>query len=156
MKKILIMTLAFVGFSMGAMAQNEEKECCGKKVDKTEMIKQRTDRFVERYGLDQLQAEQLLALNTKYADKMPRMHKPNGKGDMNKGQDMRRKGGSMDGNVPQPPVGDKKMDDKRKEMEADREAYQKELKKILTKEQYAKFEADRKEHADKKGRKDKK
>lgn len=156
MKKILIMILAFVGFSMGTMAQNEEKECCGKKMDKTEVIKQRTDRFVKRYGLDQLQAEQLLALNTKYADKLPRMHKPNGKGGMNKKQDMRRKGDFMDGNGTQPLVGNKKMDDKRKEMEAERKAYQKELKKILTKEQYVKFEADRKDHANKKGRKDKK
>ena len=70
MKKMI---LAIVALMMSAtmMAQEGEKQMPKKKpADKTEMVKQRTDMMVERYGLDEKQAEKLLTLNTEFADKM--------------------------------------------------------------------------------------
>ena len=65
MKKMI---LAIVALMMSAtmMAQEGEKQMPKKKpADKTEMVKQRTDMMVERYGLDEKQAEKV-ARNRKW------------------------------------------------------------------------------------------
>ena len=143
-----MMTLiAAVLMSSAAFAQDEKKECkCPeKKPDKTEMVKHRTDGMVKKFGLDENQAAQLLELNTKYADKM----KP-------RGHHKHRPGAGR------PPKDDKKIDNKtdantgataqqeadRKQHDADRKAYEEELQKIMTADQYAAYQADMKKHGD--------
>ena len=144
MKQIVITIVAAVMFSSTAMAQDQEK---GKK--KEEMIKHRTEMMVKDYNLDDKQAKQLLELNTKYADKMrPRHHGPHG----------RHHG--MKGERPEPPKGecqdspksDKKcerqkpskeeMQAKHKERMESWNTYNAELQKILTPDQYKKYQTD--------------
>ena len=160
MKQIVITIVAAVMFTSTAMAQDQEK---GKK--KEEMIKHRTEKMVKDYNLDDKQAKQLLELNTKYADQMrPRHHGPHG------GHH------GMKGDCPEPPKGDcqeaSKCDKKcecqksskcekkcegqkpsKEEMKAKHQermesmkAYDAELQKILTPDQYKNYQADKEKH----------
>ena len=123
------------------------------------MVKHRTDETVKRYNLNDKQAKQLLELNNKYADKMgPRPphhgHKggpgrpPKDKKDA-KGQ---RPEPPKDGKRPTPPQ-DGKRQEHRKQMEETMKAYDAELQKIMTAEQFKSYQADmkkRREHREKK------
>ena len=151
MKKMMMTMIAAVLMSSAAFAQEEKKcECKCKQPDKTEMVKHRTDRVVKKYGLNDQQAASLLELNTKYADKFggPRGHH----GKKHEGQADATTGAT----TPQP-RGDKKRPElteeqkaqfeaRRQEMEANRKAYETELKKILTEDQFKQYEADMKKH----------
>ena len=96
---------------------------------KQEMIKHRTERTVKEYNLNDKQAKQLLELNTKYADMMRPMHRHGGPGHH-----------GMRGQRPEPPKGDtKEMHEK---MKKDMKAYDEELQKILTSEQYKNYKSD--------------
>ena len=146
MKQIVMTIVAAVMFSSAAMAQDKEK---GKK--KEEMIKHRTEMMVKDYNLDDKQAKQLLELNTKYADKMrPGRH----------GHHQGMKGDRPEppkGERPEPPKDDKKCYDckkpskeemkaKHKEREESMKAYEAELQKILTPDQYKSYQADKEKH----------
>ena len=123
MKKMMMTMIAAVLMSSAAFAQEEKKcECKNcKKPDKTEMVKHRTDKFAKKYGLNDQQAASLLELNTKYADKF--------------------------GGPPELTEEQKaKFEARRQEMEANRKAYETELKKILTADQFKQYEADMKNH----------
>ena len=144
MKQIVITIVAAVMFSMTAMAQDQEK---GKK--KEEMIKHRTEMMVKDYNLDDKQAKQLLELNTKYADKMrPRHHGPHGPHPGMKGE----RPEPPKGDCQEPPKCDKKcecqkpskeeMKAKHQERKESMKAYDAELQKILTPDQYKKYQAD--------------
>ncbi len=145
--------VAAVMISSAAMAQDKEK---GPK--KEEMAKHRTEMMVKDYNLNDKQAKQLLELNTKYADKMrPRHHGPHHGGPH-----------GMKGDRPEPPKGDRpdapkddkkceckkpskeEMKAKHKEREESMKAYDAELQKILTPDQYKSYQAD-KEKRHKKG-----
>lgn len=146
MKKIALTLIAALTMSMAAQAQNEGKKKGEKKFDKTEMAQKRTDRMVEQYGLNDDQAKKLLALNTEYADKMgPRGghrgggHGPGPRPQGNGEQKMRPQGdGQQQGARPAP---DKAEMEK---MKATHDAYNKELKGIMTDAQYAKYTEDMK------------
>lgn len=141
-----------------AVAQEENQgKRPEKKFDKTEMVKHRTDEAVKRYGLNDKQAKLLLELNTKYADKMgPRGGRPPRgpegapgrppKDSLNaKGQ---RPAPPKDGQRMDPPK-DGKRAEHHKQMEETMKAYDGELKKIMTAEQYKAYQADiqkRREH----------
>lgn len=155
MKKAIMALATTILISTSAMAQNENGQRPQRNFDKTEMVKRQTERMVSEYGLDKNQAEKLLQLNTSYADKMPRMG----------GQRGGRRGG------PRPEAGQRnrtdgntgatqqanpnqqqrerpskeQMEARMKEMKANQEAYNGELKKIMTDEQYAKYEANMKQ-----------
>ena len=146
MKQIVMTIVAAVMFSSAAMAQDQEK---GKK--KEEMIKHRTEMMVKDYNLDDKQAKQLLELNTKYANKMrPGRH----------GHHQGMKGDRPEppkGERPEPPKDDKKCCDckkpskeemkaKHKEREESMKAYEAELQKILTPDQYKSYQADKEKH----------
>lgn len=122
--KQIIMTLAAALFiSSTALAQEKNDN------RKQEMIKHRTERTVKEYNLNDKQAKQLLELNTKYADMMRPMHRHGGPGHH-----------GMRGQRPESPKGDtKEMHEK---MEKDMKAYDEELQKILTPEQYKKYKSD--------------
>ena len=149
MKQIVMTIVAAVMFSSAAMAQDQEK---GKK--KEEMIKHRTEMMVKDYNLNDKQAKQLLELNTKYADKMrPGHHGRHGGPHGMKGD----RPEPPKGERPEPPKDDKKcceckkpskeeMKAKHKEREESMKAYETELQKILTSDQYKSYQADKEKH----------
>lgn len=120
-------------------------------MDREQMIKMRTDRTVEQYKLNEEQAKQLLELNTKYADTMP------GFGSRGRGQGgprmrgqggprMRGQGGGFGqggGQMPElTPEQQAQRDEMRKQREESTKAYNAELEKILTPEQYKQYQED--------------
>lgn len=159
MKKMMMTMIAAVLMSSAAFAQEEKKcECKCKQPDKAEMVKHRTDRVVKKYGLNDQQAASLLELNTKYADKFggPRGHHGKKHG-MRHGKKHEGQADATTGATTPQPRGDKKRPDlteeqkaqfeaRRQEMEANRKAYETELKKILTEDQFIQYEADMKKH----------
>ncbi len=142
-KRLIMALVAVAAISTTTVAQPERPE--GPRRNPAEMAKHRTERMVEQYGLDQKQAEKLLELNTKYADKL---------------RPMRGHGGPRhEGRRPE--MADRRMDrgdrrpelteEQRLKMEQDREeqakvmaSYDEELKGIMTPEQFAKYQDDRK------------
>lgn len=70
MKKIILSLMAAFLMSNVAMAQeNEKKE--RKQLSQIEMIQQRTEGMVKKFGLNEEQKEKLLQLNTEFAGKLP-------------------------------------------------------------------------------------
>ena len=148
MKKMMMTLLAAVMVSTAAVAQNKDDNKSPQDNNrKQEMVKHRTDRLVKDYQLNDQQARQLQELNTKYADKMrphhPRHHGPHGM----KGQRPEPPKGDKKGERPEPPKGDRQ--DRRKEMDETMKAYEAELQKIMTPEQFKKYQADMQQRRDK-------
>ena len=148
MKKMMMTLLAAVVVSTAAVAQNKDDNKSPQDNNrKQEMVKHRTDRLVKDYQLNDQQARQLLELNTKYADKMrphhPRHHGPHGM----KGQRPEPPKGDVKGERPEPPKGDRQ--DRRREMDETMKAYEAELQKIMTPEQFKKYQADMQQRRDK-------
>ena len=145
MKQLLMTIVAAVMFSSAAMAQDQEK---GKK--KEEMAKHRTEKMVKDYDLNESQAAKLLELNTKYADKMRPHHGPRGPHGPHgmKGQRPEPPKGDMQDQRPEPPTKEMKaeMEKKRAEMEKEQKAYDAELQKILTPDQYKLYQHDMQKH----------
>lgn len=144
MKKSILAIIATVTLSMSAMAQSENGNAPQRpQMDRTEMVKNQTDRMVKDYGLNETQAAQLLKLNTDYADKMPRMRgfRPNGQRD---GMQRQRRADGNNGATAQGENRERpsreQMEARMKEMRENQEAYNAELKKILTEEQFAKYQ----------------
>ena len=152
MKKILMTMMAALLVSSTAVAHGKKEcRCQDGKPDKQEMVKHRTDETVKRYNLNDKQAKQLLELNTKYADKMgqrgprhPGHHGGPGRPPKD-GKDMKgqRPEPPKDGERPEPPKDDKRME-RHQEMEATMKAYDAELQKIMTTDQFKSYQADRK------------
>ena len=142
MKKMLFTMAAAFMMSAAAFAQGNGG---GQRpqMDREQMIKMRTDRTVEQYKLNAEQAKQLLELNTKYADTMP------GFGSRGRGQGgprMRGQGGGFGqggGQMPElTPEQQAQRDEMRKQREESTKAYNAELEKILTPEQYKQYQED--------------
>ncbi len=167
MKKIILSFAAVLLFSLTAGAQENQSEARpqGKKFDKTEFVKQRTEKTVKQYGLNEAQAQQLLELNTKYADQMgpgPRGHRHGmrpGHGPKQHRDSLRQRPEKprTDGDTQATPQAGKQrpeltdeqkaqMKAERQEREAAQKAYDAELQKILTPEQYKQYQADMKQH----------
>ena len=156
MKRMILTMMAAALVSMTALAQEEKQgQRPEPKFDKAEMVKHRTDKTVKRYNLNDKQAQQLLELNNKYADKMePR---PPHRGHMGgPGRPPKDKGDGKcqcpkpqkDGQRPAPPK-DEKRAENHKKMKETMEAYDAELKKIMTAEQFKNYQEDmqkRREH----------
>lgn len=144
MKKNIIALVAVAMMATTAMAQNDsinKRQMRERKFDPTEMVKKRTEGTATRYGLDEAQKAKLLELNTKYAKSMmgPRMQ-PRRPGGMNRPQG-RPERDSV--NRPEPNEEMKaKMEERRKKMEEDMAAYNKELQSIMTADQYKSYQAD--------------
>lgn len=158
MKKSFLAIIATVTISTSAMAQSENGNAQqGRRMDKTEMVKRQTERMVSQYGLNETQAVKLQELNTTFADKMPRMRggrRPNGQ----RGEGMQRQrntdgntGATTQGERPERPSKEQ-MEARLKEMKANQEAYETELKKIMTEEQFAKYQEDSKKRWQQGGR----
>lgn len=167
MKKMMMALVAAMMLSTAATAQDGG---CPRKdktprMNKTEMVQRRTDAFAQRYGLDDQQKAKLLKLNTEYADKMPMMRPRHGGPRGQRPDSIRHcgkcscaKGATQDGAKRGPKSGKDQgkkqgkkqgnQTDKRpdfKAVKANRVAYEKELKAILTDEQLKKWQSDRKQ-----------
>ena len=153
MKRMILALSATIMMSAAAMAQYDGQQNKGgndRKPDMTEMVKKRTNETVSKYKLDDEQAKKLLELNTKYAKEM--------------GPGMRR--GGPRGGKGRKPQGEKrpemteeqktKMEEGRKKMEERMNAYNTELKAILTEEQYKSYSADMQKRATKRPRPERK
>ena len=158
MKKMMFSMAAAILMSTSAIAQTDNAPQQQPQMDQTEMIKQRTDNTVKQYGLNDDQAKQLLELNTKYADKMPM-----GFGRMGGRRGGPRPGfgggpqggpqGGFGGGAPQGGFGGRQMpelteeqrarfEEMRKQRAETREAYDKELQKIMTEDQFKQYQTD--------------
>lgn len=135
MKKYL---LAFVlCFSLSAACVMAQDNNGRKKLDKSEIIQKRTDRMVEKYGLDEKQAKDLLELNTQYADKMFM----GGRVGPMKGM---RRDRAKDSVLVKERPSKEQIEAMMKTMNETREAYNNGLKKIMTDDQFSKYEEDQK------------
>ena len=164
MKKTMMAIVAAMMMSASMMAQNEQPQAQqAPQMDRAEMLKARTEQMVKDYGLNEEQAKKLEALNTEYAEKipmMPMMRGQRGQGQRGQmGQGQRPQMGQMgQGQRPQRQPGDSTRRGQRpqmgqmgqmgqgqrpqmnfEEMRKNMEAYNAELEKIMTQEQYAKY-----------------
>ena len=73
MRKIIVSIFLIAAVSISASAQNEQGGNRRPHMDRAEWAKKRTERMVQKYGLNEKQAEALLALNEK---QMPRGNGP--------------------------------------------------------------------------------
>ena len=156
---MMAITAALV-FSMSAMAQEGQRP--QGKFDKVEMVKNRTEQVVSKYGLNEQQAQQLLELNNKYADKMmpARGFRPEGRN----GRDRMRPNRPDSLQRPQKPERPEGNDTIRKhrpmnqgrqamgDMRQTMEAYNAELKNILTEEQFKAYQSDMQSRMQQRGR----
>ena len=163
MKKTMMAIAAAMMMSASMMAQNEQPQAQqAPQMDRAEMLKARTEQMVKDYGLNEEQAKKLEALNTEYAEKipmMPMMRGQRGQGQRGQmGQGQRPQGQMGQGQRPQRQPGDSTRRGQRpqmgqmgqmgqgqrpqmnfEEMRKNMEAYNAELEKIMTQEQYAKY-----------------
>lgn len=149
MKKVMLTMVAVLMMSATAMAQDNNGPRQRRHMDKAEMVKMQTERMVKDYGLDEAQQAKLLELNTQFAGKL-QMGGPRGPRGPRGGQGGQRGGQRVDGQTgaTQQANGQQgerpnreQMEARMKEMKANREAYNGELKKIMTTDQFAKYEA---------------
>lgn len=139
MKKIVLAIAAIITMSTSATAQEPQNQQNGRP-DRAEMIKQRTEETVTKFGLNEQQAQQLLELNTLYADSMRPQMGP-------------RRDGRQDGMRPQRDGQRPQRDGQAREGRGQRgdrgqfgqvmERYNAQLKAIMTEEQWKAYEADR-------------
>ena len=150
MKKIFMAIAAALMITTAVNAQegNNSSEQ-PKKFDKTEMIQKRTDKMVKEFGLNNEQAKQLLALNTTYADKMGghKMGRPGGRPGFGHGPQMKDGNFKPDSTMSRkrPELTDEQkteMKKQRAEMEANRAAYETELQKIMTPDQFKTYQSE--------------
>ena len=138
MKKLVFTMIAMVTMSLSAMAQDTAQ--VRRQFNPEQMAKMRTDATVQKYGLNEEQAKKLLDLNTRFADKIRPMGPMGGQ----------RRGGQRmnpDSLRAQGPQGQRRGPGQRggfnrEEMQKNMEAYNNELKAILTPEQYEAYQKD--------------
>ena len=144
MKKLVLTMIAMVTMSLSAMAQDTAQ--VRRQFNPEQMAKMRTDAVVKKYGLSEDQAKKLLDLNTRFAGKIRPMGPMGGQ---------RRGGQRMQGSRPQRMnpdslraqgqrrgQGQRGGGFNREEMQKNMEAYNNELKSILTPEQYEAYQKD--------------
>ena len=156
MKKMIMALVAALTITLAASAQDdrsdnkqprpERKEM--RRMDPQQMAAMRTERAVERYGLNEQQAAQLLELNKQYAGKMMPQRGPRGQRPDSVGGKRPMKSAQMGDNAQRP-----ERNGQRPQMRGNgprdfgkqMEAYDAEIKKIFTDEQYKKYKADQEE-----------
>lgn len=145
MKKFIVaMTIALLS-ATGAVAQ-DEKSSERKQPTKSEMIQHRTDRMAERYSLTNEQKAKVLELNTKYADMMARPRGERGRNPQGMKPKVRERI-EKDSVLNKDKHKDSRRELRKGDFEKMREkmdAYNSELKSILTEEQFSAYENDRK------------
>ena len=141
MKKVILALVAVMTMTAAQAQDGNRQRGERRQFDRTEMLKNRTDEVAKKYGLTKEQADKLLELNTKYADKMGgRMGGPRGR------RPGARPGGFGGGqnNGQRPELTEEQkqqMEAARKEREEAMKQYDEELQKIMTPEQYESYKA---------------
>lgn len=139
MKKIIL--LLVTAFLMGGMAMAQQVRRGDKMPDPKTRAERMTERMVKEYSLNDTQKKQLQETNLALMEKMGNMsmsRRPDmGRGDNNKS-------GKKEGRRPQMTDEERtkmktEMEKNRKEMETARTAYDTQLQKIMTKDQYAAY-----------------
>lgn len=137
MKTLILAVAAVFALSSNAMAQDSNQgQREHKRLSNTEMAQMQTNRMSEQLGLDDTQKAALLKLNTEYTGKMH-----HGMGPMGGPRGQRMQNDTVKHERPT----EAQMQEMRKQMDETRASYKAELKKILTEEQYAKYEEQEKQ-----------
>lgn len=158
MKKLMMAAAIALLATTAIQAQdnNASRRNGGNRPDEKEMIQRRTDMTVKQYKLNDQQAKQLLELNQKYSGKIGGMRGGfgrNGGAGMGRGS---RNGGprgnrGFQGRPDSTRMGARpemteemraQMEASRKKMEANMKAYDEELQKIMTPEQFKQYQED--------------
>ena len=157
MKKMILAIVAMMTITAAQAQENNARPQNGRRqMDRTEMIKQRTDNAVQKYGLSSDQAAKLLELNTKYADTMGPGMGMGGRrgGGQGQGGGMRPRPNFGGGNGQGAQQGQRpemteemraQMDKARKDREDAQKKYEEELKTIMTPDQFKAYQADQEE-----------
>lgn len=133
MKKVVLALVALFVFTVNGNSQVPQVRQ-NRQFSKEEMVQRRTDRLAQDLGLNENQKASLLKLNTDFADKLGNTMRPRmGRGEAQKGLE----------NTVKP--NEQEVQKMRDEIKTNREKYNAELKKILTSEQYAKYEQQQKD-----------
>mgnify|MGYP002626536051 FL=1 len=140
MKQTLFALMILLGVSVCAQAQDNKQE--RKRPDKKEMISMRTDRMAERYGLNEAQKAKLQELNTLYADSMA-FGGQRGMRPMRERVQKQDEGKKDNQIKPFERPSREEMQAMREKSAATQKAYEAEVKKIMTEEQFAKYTEDR-------------
>ena len=127
MKKIVLALVAVFTITCSAFAQNNGG--MRQQFSQEDMAKFQTERMATQLGLDEAQKAAVLKLNMEFAGKMRRGMGPMG------GPRMQRND-SVKADRPN----EAQMKEMRKQMEENQAAFKAELKKVLTEEQFAKYE----------------
>jgi Spy/CpxP family protein refolding chaperone len=155
MKKTLLISATALMLSVCAFAQGNGQRPPREKPDEATMVKMRTEHMVKQLELDETQAAKLLELNQKYPQMMmggPGGHGgPGGPGMGRLQRDGQRPEAKADTQKPKKENKVKKdrndrpqmTEEQMEKMKADREAYEAELKGILTEEQFKTWKEDR-------------
>lgn len=150
MKQTILALIAMFTWATAAMAQEDNSSVERRRPTQEQMIQRQTDRVSQRYGLNDEQKAKLLELNKKYAGKINpfRMGRRGGFRDGRGGGQQ----GSDSGMQQRQRPSREQMEAMRKQMTEAREAYNKELKGILTDEQYKTYTDDMKSFMQRAGR----
>lgn len=146
----MLALVAMLTISSTVMAQDEQgkREGGHRQMDKTEMVKHRTDAMVQKYGLNTDQAKQLLDLNTEYADKIRAARFGGGPRGQHHGahhQGIRGKKPEMKDSVnkpERPQFDEEKMKTLREQSRQAMQEYETKLQSIMTAEQFEAYKAD--------------
>ena len=142
MRQFVIAFAAALCMSTAAMAETslQDNKQHQQQMTPEQRVQMRTDRMVERYGLNQEQAKKLQELNKEYQGKMGPRHRhggPRPDGQRPPRDFKEQKDGQQpqhrEGRGPRPNA------EMMQQMKADREAYNEKLSKIMTPEQYEKY-----------------
>lgn len=125
MKRFMLLLVASLMMSGVTMGQDQNRN--RRQFNPEDMVKRQTEQMVEALDLDADQAMAVLKLNTERMKEQAGM----------RGQFGRR--GHGEGEALERPT-EEQMKAMREKMEASQKAYNEEMKKILTEEQYAKYE----------------
>lgn len=144
MKKITFLLLAILLMSGMAMAQQRERRGGNRdnqNADPKEMAEKRTERMAKEYSLNDTQKKELLAANLAFAEKQsarPKTPKES-KGAKRGGKKSIEKKDAINEIEKAEKPSDAERQQMRTEMEASRKAYDEQVKKIMTKDQYAAY-----------------
>ena len=138
MRKIVLAMVAAALMTVNANAQDAQKRP-GKKFNKEEMVQRRAEGMVKELGLDSLQKASLVQLLSKYSDR-PDFRRP-----------PRRPDGERKDSVERKRPSEEEMKKMHGTMQKEREEFNAGLKKILTTEQFAKYEELEKQRANRGG-----
>ena len=152
MKKTMMAIAAAMMMSASMMAQNEQPQAQqAPQMDRAEMLKARTEQMVKDYGLNEEQAKKLEAMRGQQGQRGQRPQGQMGQGQrpqgqMGQGQRPQRQPGDSTRRGQRPQMGQmgqmgqgQRPQMNFEEMRKNMEAYNAELEKIMTQEQYAKY-----------------